>query len=287
VLDELNMATLKSIMLATFRLDNPGLATASGNGKLNRKNRLLAHKLVNMCCRAILKMQQDKSTKQPSGNNNNNEGKEEKQQQAIKLDSDERCVPFYTMLRKFLELKSSGHNSDDDEDEEEDEPSSSTGRKRKQSSDSFTTNLSALFTELIVQQLYMLLMECAPYHTLQWLNSIVQRHASVHAWCLENLEWWARALLIEHRHTHVRYSAAVVIKQLVPNLPFRAFFNHNRNILLPFNPVAQQSVEDIEDSEMNFNFDSVECKTVSFFFCAKEKHKQKIIIIFNKSGKFK
>jgi hypothetical protein len=238
ILDELSMGNVRSVMLAMFRLDNPN---GSKNGRLNRENRLFARKIVDMCCRSIQKMHEKLSGA-------NSGGGSDRKPQTIKLDADDRCVAFYSMMGMLLELS----------DEEQ----------LKERRDQYLISLGAHFTDLIVRKLFYLLMQCGAYYTLQWLVSICQQHRQISEWLLENMELWAKELLIEHKHTNVRYSAAVLLKQLVPNRAFQVVYSQNRNILLPFNPSIKlpANVEASDDSsEPNLSFDSVECKRVCSF----------------------
>ena len=249
LLDHLSLGHVKNILLAIMRLSNG--ACSNRSARLSRENLLLASKFVAMCCKSIRKLQE----KSEGGGGGSGESKKGGVSSAttpitVRLEADDRCVPFYTMLGSLLV-------SSDDE---------SVTETDTAAGDYVLALIGLKFTDLIVAQLFFLLIQCAPYHTLQWLVSVSSTNRQVEGWLLSNLERWTRELLIEHRHTNVRFSAALLLAQLVPNRAFRLIYSQNRNMLMPYNFSAgnKANLGSLEPgcSELDLKFESEECKKV-------------------------
>ena len=141
------------------------------------------------------------------------------------------------------------------------------------------------FTGIIISRLESLI-TAAPYHSLQWLASVCYANKQIQTWLLDNMSLWVRPLLISHKQTNVRFSAAILLANLVPNRKFRETFTSNRNMLVPFRSPSQQVVNNGSGSllanlnsastsssslaevagratsELNVEFESEECKEV-------------------------
>jgi hypothetical protein len=152
-----------------------------------------------------------------------------------------------------------------------------------------TSNNLPNFTDLIISKLPTLL-ESAPYHGLQWLSTLVICNIKIHNWCLDNLKFWCKPYLIAHKQTNIRFTAAVLLANLVPNKIFRDSYSANRNMYIPFKPPHQQYIDNNEALSssssssssltttptstpskqaattpatiLNFDFNSSECKTI-------------------------
>lgn len=87
------------------------------------------------------------------------------------------------------------------------------------------------YCELVTQKLSDLL-SSAPYYTLRWLAGV--GNARLELWLLDNMSAWVKQLLIDAKQTQVRFSAAVLLANLVPDRDFRHQFTSNRNMLAPY-----------------------------------------------------
>ncbi len=106
-----------------------------------------------------------------------------------------------------------------------------------------------------------------PYYALQWLASVSSFNKPIQTWLLDNMSTWVKPLLIGHKQTNVRFSAANLLANLVPNRLFRDSFNSNRNMLVPFKPLLAATSNNNNNNnnrcnEINLDFDSMECKEV-------------------------
>jgi len=180
----------------------------------------------------------------------------------------DRAIPFFNIFGNscmgLLETSSDDVSSD-----------------RRHDFDQFNVD----FTEIIINHLESLI-TTAPYHCLQWLASVCFSNKKIQTWLLDNMSLWVRLLLISHKQTNVRFSAAILLANLVPNRKFRETFTSNRNMLVPFKPVSQQNVNSGSETlltnvnsastssssltetaaqtsnELNLDFESNECKQV-------------------------
>jgi len=84
---------------------------------------------------------------------------------------------------------------------------------------------------------------------------------------------WVKKLLVFNKQTNVRYNAAVLLVNFVPNRVFRESFASNRNMHVPFkiprsNGISPSSSPHPESSsnslnvENNYDFNSKECKQI-------------------------
>ena len=134
------------------------------------------------------------------------------------------------------------------------------------------------FTSIIIDRLE-LLITSAPYHTLQWLASVCYANKPIQEWLLDNMSFWVKQLLINHKQTNIRFSAAILLANLIPNRQFRETFTSNRNMLIPFKNQATNSLLNLTSNstsnssvlsnsnnqtttELNYDFESEECKKV-------------------------
>lgn len=137
------------------------------------------------------------------------------------------------------------------------------------------------FTPMIISRLE-LLFTLAPYNTLQWLASVCYANRPIQEWLLDNMSLWVKPLLVNHKQTNIRFSAAILLANLVPNRSFRETFTSNRNMLVPFNPSSNNSSNSLlnltannspsnnssvhsgynQPAELNYDFDSENCKNI-------------------------
>lgn len=130
------------------------------------------------------------------------------------------------------------------------------------------------FTSIILDRLEMLI-NSAPYHSLQWLASVCYANKPIQEWLLNNMNIWVKPLLISHKQTNIRFSAAILLANLVPNRNFRETFTSSRNMLVPYKtPNSNNSLLNLTSNstsnssllsgynqpELNYDFDSEECK---------------------------
>lgn len=242
ILDDLNLNSIKSILFSILRAK---LCTSSHSvqekeeeEKILKKLRNFATKFINMCIRAIRKLQ----TKQANEN--------------------ERCMPFFNALGSLFLGKSERINL-------EDQNSINTECTK------CTTCVQDLedridFVQLIIDRVKVLF-DSAPYHTLQWLISVCGLNRKIEQWLLDNMSTWVRALLIDSKQTQIRFSAGILLVNLVPDRMFRQAFTSNRNMLLPYKIKQQNTTTTSADSslsdeansnELNYSFDTPECKQV-------------------------
>ena len=101
-------------------------------------------------------------------------------------------------------------------------------------------SMSDDYSQLVIEKLSDLL-DLAPYFTLRWLAEL--RHTRLQLWLLDNMDVWLKRLLIDAKQTQVRFSAAVLIVNLVPDVDFRQEFTSNRNMLIPYRAESSQLTE--------------------------------------------
>ena len=121
------------------------------------------------------------------------------------------------------------------------------------------------------------MLECAPHLTLQWLAPVSLSNRRIQTWLLDNMNIWVKKLLVFNKQTNVRYNAAILLVNLVPNRAFRETFTSNRNMLVPFKPPrstngispnssplpdSSTNLSQYTSLEMNYDFNSRECKQV-------------------------
>ncbi len=214
----------------------------------NAKNTRFASRFVDMCCRSIKRIQAK------AGADN------------------DRSIPFFNTFGNscmgLLEALSAS-----------DEPKSTCDDCQG------CQQLNVDFTAILVSRLESLI-ACAPYHSLQWLASVCYANRQIQSWLLDNMGMWVRPLLVSHKQTNVRFSAAILLANLVPNRKFRETFTSNRNMLMPFRSSASNNVSSGSVSvlasvnsastsssslaevggrsspELNVEFESEECKEV-------------------------
>ncbi len=98
IIDELNLSNIRSILNGIFCLnfyENELKNSHSDNNNWTsscKENKIFAVNMINMCCVTIRRLQQNKlNTKNSKGNN-----------KPIKLDTEERCVHFFSMLDNLI-----------------------------------------------------------------------------------------------------------------------------------------------------------------------------------------
>jgi ubiquitin carboxyl-terminal hydrolase 34 len=96
------------------------------------------------------------------------------------------------------------------------------------------------FTAILIRHLPCII-EHSPYYALQWLCTLVSCNKPVHTWCLDNMDLWVKPYLINHKQTNIRFSASMLLANLVPNKQLRDTFTSNRNMFMPYKQQATLS----------------------------------------------
>ncbi|CAF0722648.1 unnamed protein product [Brachionus calyciflorus] len=97
--------------------------------------------------------------------------------------------------------------------------------------DTIDETLSFDFSDLIIRRLKSLL-DSTPYFTLQWLINL--GNVKIEEWLIENMSDWVKKLLIDAKQTQIRFSAAILLVNLIPDSDFKQEFTSNRNMLNPY-----------------------------------------------------
>lgn len=255
ILDDINLNHVKIILFSLIRINNCCYSHTNPIkiNKMSKKIHQFAERFVDMCCKSIKRIQEKNNTE------------------------NDRSIAFFNMfgnncmgLLETYNLPNMVSNEDLEEDEE-------THVKTGCSKCLECQENKLDFTLIIVDRLEYLL-NSAPYHTLQWLASVCYANNKIQEWLLENMSLWVKPLLIHHKQTNIRFSAAILLANLIPNRNFRETFTSNRNMLVPFkNQNANSSLLNLASnstssssivssynqfSELNYEFDSEECKQV-------------------------
>lgn len=269
ILDDINLNHVKIVLLSLIRINNCRHShvepQSTNKVKVKKKNQLFAIRFIDMCCKSIKRIQERNTTE------------------------NDRSIPFFNMLGNscmgLLEPGSSGQStnisastSNFSEIENEDE----AVKKPSDCSSCVSCQEDKIdFTPIIIDRLESLI-ESAPYHTLQWLASVCYANKRIQEWLLQNMSLWVKPTLINQKQTNIRFSAAILLANLVPNSAFRETFTSNRNMLVPFkqqnsgnnnnssllnttsNSTSNSSVMSTcnQTTELNYEFESDECKKV-------------------------
>jgi hypothetical protein len=270
ILDKANLKDIAATLFALMRSNHCRSshdAPAAPAAAANSSSKSLAFKFINMCCKSIKRLQLNTTTSE-----------------------NERCVPFFKILWNISLLKQTIITNKNNETT----TTTTTPSKRRKrvsspspecadcikcqnnrvdsdsdSDSNNNNNNNNNMTHLVIERLEFLL-ECAPYHTLQWLGTACLTNRFIQRWLLDHMNIWVKRLLVIHRQTNVRFSAAILLVNLVPNRLFRETFTSNRNMLVPFKPPTPPStpstpeLESAERTELLFNYDfhSQQCKSV-------------------------
>ena len=270
ILDEINLSQSMNTLFSIMRTNRCSHSHPNESQHANKKKNAdaLAVKFVNMCCKSIKRLQE----KNPSEN--------------------DRCVPFFTILGNCtlasFEIEAESLTEAGDFDMGIDNESREAGAHADCPNCQECRSIKTDFTQLVINKIEFLL-DCAPFHTLKWLASVCALNKRIQKWLLDNLSIWVKKLLVAHKQTNIRFSAANLLVSLVPNRLFRETFTSNRNMLVPFKPPSQSSQNNVSiaeqlanqssasllnksnsnsslssqnSSEQNFEFESAECKQV-------------------------
>ena len=267
ILDDINLNHVKIILLSLIRINSCRYSHADQEctTKVKKKNQFFAMRFIDMCCKSIKRIQEKSTTE------------------------NDRSIPFFNMLGNscmgLLETSSSNQltslavstSGNLIEIENEDEIT----KQPTDCSNCLVCQENQIdFTPIIIDRLE-LLIESAPYHTLQWLASVCYANKSIQDWLLDNMSIWVKPLLIDQKQTNIRFSAAILLANLVPNRSFRETFTSNRNMLVPFkqpsgnnnnssllnmtaNSTSNSSAMSTynQTADLNYEFESDECKKV-------------------------
>ncbi len=255
ILDDININNVRNILVSLIRAGACRYSHLSSQEpavieKKQQKNHLFTVKFIDMCCKSIKRLQSKNGL-------------------SIANSEQDRSMPFWHMLGNYscglLEIDHCDRLMQQQQQQNQEHQFKKVASSEDCPKCAECQEIKVNFTEIIIDKLKYLI-DATPYYALQWMASVSSFNKPIQQWLLDNMSVWVKPLLVAHKQTNVRFSAANLLANLVPNRVFRDSFNSNRNMLIPFKPAtaaaAVQSQQNSRCNEINFDFDSQECKSV-------------------------